>query len=54
MARRHNSLAQLKHALAFLRNINGQEYWAISMGMSAVSYVAVSLLGGRLFNMDKL
>ena len=50
-----SSLAQLKHALTFIRNINGQEYWAISMGMSAVSYVAVSLLGSPVsFNMDKL
>ena len=50
-----SSLAQLKDALIFIRNINGQEYWAISMGMSAISYVSVSLLGkSSSFNMDKL
>ena len=49
------SLEQLKDALIFIRNINGQEYWAISMGMSAISYVSVSLLGkSSSFNMDKL
>ena len=50
-----SSLVQLKDALIFIRNINGQEYWAISMGMSAISYVSVSLLGtSSSFNMDKL
>ena len=50
-----SSLGQLKDALIFIRNINGQEYWAISMGMSAISYVLVSLLGkSSSFNMDKL
>lgn len=50
-----NSMTQLKQTLTFIRNINGQEYWAISMGMSAISYVAVSLLGKPIsFNMDKL
>ena len=50
-----SSLGQLKDALIFIRNINGQEYWAISMGMSAISYVSVSLLGkSSSFNMDKL
>jgi len=49
------SLAQLKTTLNFIRNINGQEYWAISMGLSAVSYVTVSLAGKSIsFNMDKL
>ena len=49
------SLVQLKNALSYIRNINGQEYWAISMGMSAFSYVAVSLLGKPVsFDMDKL
>jgi len=49
------SLAELKNALSYIRNINGQEYWAISMGMSAFSYVAVSLLGKPVsFDMDKL
>ena len=50
-----SSLGQLKDGLIFIRNINGQEYWAISMGMSAISYVSVSLLGkSSSFNMDKL
>ena len=50
-----SSLKQLKDALIFIRDINGQEYWAISMGMSAISYVSVSLLGtSSSFNMDKL
>ena len=48
-----SSLGQLKNALIFIRNINGQEYWAISMGMSAISYISVSLLGKTSsFNME--
>ena len=50
-----SSFSQLKSILSFIRGINGQEYWAISMGMSALSYIAVSLLGRPVsFNMDKL
>ena len=49
------SLMYLKEALIYIRNINGQEYWAISMGVSAISYVSVSLAGkSESFNMDKL
>ena len=50
-----SSLAGLKIILEFIRNINGQEYWAISMGFSAFSYVIVSLMADNTpFNMDKL
>ena len=50
-----SSLAGLKNILEFIRNINGQEYWAISMGFSAFSYVIVSLMADNTpFNMDKL
>ena len=50
-----SSLAGLKSILEFIRNINGQEYWAISMGFSAFSYVIVSLMADNTpFNMDKL
>ncbi|MFL2983667.1 MAG: sodium:solute symporter [Candidatus Neomarinimicrobiota bacterium] len=49
------SYSGLKSILEFIRNINGQEYWAISMGFSALSYVIVSIMGnGASFNMDKL
>lgn len=35
--------------------INGQEFWAIGMGLSSLVYVSVSLLGGKkAYNMDKL
>ncbi|MGK9368844.1 sodium:solute symporter family protein [Melioribacter sp. Ez-97] len=35
--------------------INGQYFWAISMGVSSLSYILVSLLGKRQeFNMDKM
>ena len=50
-----SSFGQLKGMLEFIRNINGQEYWAISMGCSALSYVVVSLMGNtEPFDMDKL
>ena len=50
-----SSLAGLKSVLEFIRNINGQEYWAIGMGFSAFSYVIVSLMADNApFNMDKL
>ena len=50
-----SSYQMLKHTLEYIRNINGQEYWGISMGMSALSYVVVSLLDKqKTFNMDKL
>tara|TARA_B110000116_G_scaffold271839_1_gene293925 strand:+ start:653 stop:2641 length:1989 start_codon:yes stop_codon:yes gene_type:complete len=49
------SFASLKVAITFLRNINGQEYWGIGMGLSAISYISVSLFGKKeSFNMDKL
>ena len=41
--------------LIYIRNINGQEYWGISMGLSALSYIGVSLaVKHKPFNMDKL
>jgi len=50
-----SSYAQLKNILDIIRNINGQEYWGISMGASAFSYVLVSLMdNAEPFNMDKL
>ncbi len=50
-----SSYVQLKNILEFIRNINGQEYWGISMGASAFAYVAVSVLdNSEPFNMDKL
>ena len=50
-----SSFYQLKSMLEFIRNINGQEYWAISMGVSALSYVLVSIAeDAEPFNMDKL
>ena len=45
----------LKQMITFVRGINGQEYWAISMGSSAIAYVLVSLnMKVEPFNMDKL
>ena len=50
-----SSYVQLKNILEFIRNINGQEYWGISMGASAFAYVVVSVLdNSEQFNMDKL
>ena len=50
-----SSFPQLKSILEFIRNINGQEYWGISMGASALSYILVSILDdSEPFNMDKL
>ena len=50
-----SSYVQLKNILVFIRNINGQEYWGISMGASAFAYVVVSVLdNSEPFNMDKL
>jgi SSS family solute:Na+ symporter len=50
-----SSYVQLKNILAFISNINGQEYWGISMGASAFAYVVVSVLdNSEPFNMDKL
>jgi len=41
--------------LKWLYHINGQQYWAVAMGASAVLYVLVSLLGRRrAFDLDKL
>ena len=50
-----STMGQLKNVLIYIRNINGQEYWGISMGLSALSYVCVSLaVKHEPFNMDKL
>ena len=50
-----SSYVQLKNILHFIRNINGQEYWGISMGASAFAYVMVSVIDNvKPFNMDKL
>ena len=50
-----SSYVQLKNILEFIRNINGQEYWGISMGASAFAYVVVSVLdNSEPYNMDKL
>ena len=50
-----NTYATLKQMITFVRDINGQEYWAISMGSSAIAYVLVSLnMKVEPFNMDKL
>lgn len=49
------SYSTLKLFLSSIRNINGQEYWGISMGLSALSYVTVSLISNKKpFDMDKL
>jgi len=49
------SMYTLKQIIIFFRNINGQVYWAIGMGSSALSYIIVSLLGKRaIYNMDKM
>ena len=50
-----SSFAQLKSSLEFIRNINGQEYWGISMGASALCYIIVSIFDNTVpFDMDKL
>jgi len=50
-----SSFAQLKSFLEFIRNINGQEYWGISMGASALCYIIVSIFDDTApFDMDKL
>ena len=50
-----SSFAQLKSSLEFIRNINGQEYWGISMGASALCYIIVSIFDDTApFDMDKL
>ena len=49
------SMTALKQGIILLRSINGQVYWAIGMGASALSYILVSLLGKRaIYNMDKM
>lgn len=43
------------NTLRWLYNINGQQYWAMAMGASALLYVLVSLLGKRRsFDLDRL
>ena len=50
-----SSYIQIKNILEFIRNINGQEYWGISMGASAFAYIVVSVLdNSEPFNMDKI
>ena len=50
-----SSYSALKGILIYIRDINGQEYWGISMGLSALSYIGVSLMAKEEpFNMDKL
>ena len=50
-----SSYSALKGMLIYIRDINGQEYWGISMGLSALSYIGVSLAAKKEpFNMDKL
>tara|TARA_B100000686_G_scaffold30225_1_gene30923 strand:+ start:19025 stop:21100 length:2076 start_codon:yes stop_codon:yes gene_type:complete len=50
-----DSMIVLKQGIIILRNINGQVYWAIGMGASALSYVLVSLFGKRsIYNMDRM
>ena len=50
-----DTMTALKQGIIFLRNINGQVYWAIGMGASALTYILVSLLGRRtIYNMDKM
>ncbi|MHC4859412.1 MAG: hypothetical protein ACYTDY_04900 [Planctomycetota bacterium] len=39
----------------WLRNLNGQEYWALTMGASVAVYLTLSLLGPRRrFDLDQL
>jgi SSS family solute:Na+ symporter len=41
--------------LEWLHGINGQQYWALAMGVSSALYVGVSLLGKRrVYDLDKL
>ena len=49
-----SSLGGFKTIILYLKNINGQMYWGIGMGASALSYISISLLGDTHFNMDKL
>ena len=50
-----SSMAVLKSGINVLRNINGQVYWGIGMGASALSYILMSLFGKHTtYNMDKL
>ena len=50
-----SSYSALKGMLIYIRDINGQEYWGISMGLSALSYIGVSLTAKEEpFDMDKL
>jgi len=50
-----SSMAALKSGINVLRNINGQVYWAIGMGASALSYILMSLFGKHTtYDMDKL
>lgn len=49
------SYKTLKGILNYISGINGQEYWGISMGLSALLYVFVSLVSkNKSFNMDRL
>jgi len=45
----------IKESILLLKSINGQIYWGIGMGFSALVYVVVSLLSRKKpFDMDKL
>tara|TARA_Y100001970_G_scaffold251253_1_gene323823 strand:- start:315 stop:2375 length:2061 start_codon:yes stop_codon:yes gene_type:complete len=47
--------AMMKQVLTFIKDINGQEYWALSMGLSAITYIVISLNSKtEPFNLDKL
>jgi tetratricopeptide (TPR) repeat protein len=40
--------------LNWLYDINGQQYWAVAMFASTLLYIAVSLLGRKVFDLDRL
>ena len=47
--------AMMNQVLTFIKDINGQEYWALSMGLSAITYIVISLNSKtEPFNLDKL
>jgi len=45
----------IKNLFITLKSINGQLYWGVGMGFSAVTYIVISLLSRKKpFNLDKL
>ena len=51
----NSSFSTIKNTILYLRSINGQTYWGIGMAISSLSYISVSLLGGKKeFNLDKI